>query len=75
LVFPIFDKIKKSSNYEFNSNSLFTQTYFKKNNSLDLNLLFWDPRRKIESWGGGNLAFIPTRLIDWRSLINYPESF
>jgi hypothetical protein len=64
LVFPILDKIKKSSNYEFNENSMFTQQFFQKTPSNELNLLFWDPRRKVESWNNKNTAFVPTRIID-----------
>jgi cytochrome c oxidase subunit 1 len=37
--------------------------------------LYWDPRRKVESWNEKNTSFVPSRIVDWRSLINYPESF
>lgn len=34
-----------------------------------------EPRKKLTVFSGDKSNFIPTRFIDWRGLINYPESF
>ena len=75
LVFPILDKVKRANNYEFIESSMFTEHFFMKYNLENVNRLSWDPRRKIEVWGDKDTTFVPSRLVDWRTLIKYPESF
>ena len=75
LVFPILDKLKKANNFEFTTNSILSKSFFTKNTDNSLNTLSWDPRRKLDVLNEDKSSFIPSRVVNWRSLIQYPESF
>ena len=74
-MFPVLDKIKKANNYEFLNGSIHSLGFLKRPKLNDQSLLGWDSRRKLETFNSGTSSFVPNRIINWRALAKYPESF
>nr|YP_010632213.1 cytochrome c oxidase subunit 1 [Cryptocaryon irritans]WBP62329.1 cytochrome c oxidase subunit 1 [Cryptocaryon irritans] len=72
--FPLLDKSQKKKFNEFNDN-VFYKKSFLNNYSLDDFSWFWKERKKINYQNYDVYSFVPLKLLDWSSLIDYPESF
>jgi len=72
--FPLIDKSVKRESSEFRAGSFFEKKSLK-NYILDEHSWFWRERKKINFENYSAYSFIPTKLLYWSNIVNYPESF
>ncbi len=72
--FPLLDRSNHRSNIEFSDNNIL-QFRAMKRYILDEHTLFWKPKTKSKYSDYENYSGIPLKLLFWKDIINYPESF
>lgn len=72
--FPLIDKSSFRSMLYFKDENLFQMLAFKKFVLTD-NLIAWKSKKKFEYSDLPYISFTPIKLMLWKNLINYPESF
>lgn len=71
---PLLDKSKHRKFLDYKDNSYVFSNFFK-NYELDQFFSFWKPRKQINYTNYDVYSFIPSKLLFWTSIIQYPESF
>ena len=74
-MFPVLDKVKRANGYEYLNSSLHSSNFFRGEGINEQSALGWDSRKKLDPINEALGSFVPNRLVDWRSLAKYPESF
>lgn len=72
--FPLLDRGNHRTNMEFSDNNVLQLRALKKY-ALDEHTLFWKPKLKNKYADFENYSGIPLKLLFWKDIINYPESF
>ncbi len=72
--FPLLDRNQHRANREFSDNSIF-QLRALKRYVLDEHSLFWKAKVNTKFSDYSNYSGIPLRLMFWKDIVNYPESF
>lgn len=72
--FPLLDKSTHKKTL-FNKDEGFFQLSFLKNYLIDEQTWYWRERKKIKFTNYDSYSFVPTKLLLWKNLISYPESF
>lgn len=72
--FPLLDKSQKETFMDQKVENLF-QTTFLKNFDLAEHTWFWTPRKKLNYENYKNYSFTPYKLLFWKLIYEYPESF
>ena len=72
--FPLLDRSAHRTNMEFSDNNIL-QFRAMKRYMLDEHTLFWKPKIKTKYSDYENFSGIPLKLLFWKDIINYPESF
>ena len=72
--FPLLDRSTHRANMEFSDNNIL-QFRAMKRYILDEHTLFWKPKIKNKYSDYENYSGIPLKLLFWKDIINYPESF
>ena len=72
--FPLFDKSQKEIFMDQKVDNLFQKT-FLKHNDLNEHTWFWGPRKKIQYENYKTYSFVPYKLLFWKLIYEYPESF
>lgn len=71
---PLMEKINLRKPLQPSINNLLETTLLTKNVD-DNRLLYWRDRKKINVENYSQFSFIPLKLLDWDSVVKYPESF
>lgn len=72
--FPLLDKSQKEVFMDQKINNLF-QTTFLKHIDISEHTWFWGPRKKINYENYKVYSFVPYKLLFWKLVYEYPESF
>ena len=72
--FPLLDKSIHKSTLNFKNNNMFEFLAINRY-LLDEHTWFWRERKKIKFSNSDNYSFIPLKLLFWKNIVNYPESF
>jgi heme/copper-type cytochrome/quinol oxidase subunit 1 len=72
--FPLLDRSHHRTTMEFSENNIL-QFRAMKRYVLDENTLFWKPKIKSKYSNYENYSGIPLKLLFWKDIVNYPESF
>lgn len=72
--FPLLDKSAIRSEIEFKNNSIFSNNFLTQYLFND-GTLSWKGRAKTKMEGYSDFSGIPFKLLFWKDVVNYPESF
>ena len=72
--FPLLDKSNKRTFIDQHSQNMF-QTSILKHFDISEHTWFWTPRKKINYSNYNVYSFVPYKLLFWKLLFEYPESF
>nr|NP_049605.1 cytochrome c oxidase subunit 1 [Tetrahymena pyriformis]AAD41950.1 cytochrome c oxidase subunit 1 [Tetrahymena pyriformis] len=72
--FPFLEKMKYNQYKEYKNDYLFYLDFLKKEITDD-HSFFWKARKVIKLPQYSVFSFVPLKLMMWKTMINYPESF